>query len=134
MSERFVTPLLRYKGEPHLILNERNGMVVADTVLSAFDSKTRRKGLLSFELFPPGHAMVIAPTSAVHTWFMRFPIDLAFIDCRGLVLKTYTALKPWRMAASLRADAVIELPAGSLTRADTVVGDKLQVVPRASVI
>jgi uncharacterized membrane protein (UPF0127 family) len=128
MKDGFVTPLLRRPTAAHVIRNERNGIVLADRVLPAFDSKTRRAGLLQFESLPIGHAMVIAPTSAVHTWFMRFPIDLAFVNRRGQVVKTYGSLKPWRMAAALRAFAVIELPAGSLVRCDTVSGDTLVVV------
>ena len=73
--------------------------------------------------------MVIAPTNAVHTWFMRFPIDIAFVNKEGRVVKVCHAVKPWRIAASFRGYAVIELAAGSLTRGDTVVGDTLKVTP-----
>jgi hypothetical protein len=69
--------------------------------------------------------MVIAPSNAVHTFFMRFPIDLAFVDRRGRILKTRASMDPWRLAASLLAHAVLELPAGALARTDTVRGDIL---------
>jgi hypothetical protein len=128
MGHGFVTPLLRRRTASHAIRNSRNGMVLADRVLPAFDSRTRRAGLLHFESLPPGHAMVIAPTSAVHTWFMRFPIDVVFVNRRGEVVKTYWALKPWRIAAALRAYAVIELPEGTLASSDTVAGDMLTIV------
>jgi len=69
--------------------------------------------------------MIIAPSNAVHTFFMKFPIDLAFVGRDGRVRKVREAVRPWRMAAALRAYAVIELPAGVLRRTDTVVGDTL---------
>jgi hypothetical protein len=74
--------------------------------------------------------MVIAPTSAVHTFFMRFPIDVAFVTRDGRVLKTYAALAPWRIAAAFRAHAVVELPAGTLSRCDTIPGDTLIIEER----
>ena len=130
MMHGFVGPLLRRSSSSALcIRNERNGRVLANSVLSAFDSKARRAGLLGYDAFPDNHAMVIAPTNAVHTWFMRFHIDLAFVSKTGLVVKTYHSVKPWRLAGAFRAYAVVELPAGSLARSDTVRGDVLEIVP-----
>lgn len=125
MGSAFVAPLLRRPGWSHAIRNQRNGCVVADRILPAFDSKSRRAGLLRYESFPDGHAMLIAPSNAVHTFFMRFPIDLVFVTRDGRVVKTRACVKPWRIAAALRAYAVIELPAGRLARCDTVPGDTL---------
>jgi uncharacterized membrane protein (UPF0127 family) len=59
---------------------------------------------------------------------MQFAIDVAFVRKDGRVLKTYDALRPWRIAAALWAKAVIELPAGALGRADTRAGDQLVLV------
>jgi len=129
MNHGFVAPLLRRSSTALCIRNERNGHVLADSVLSAFDSKTRRSGLLGYDSLPDNHAMVIAPTNAVHTWFMRFSIDLAFVDKTGRVVKTYHSVKPWRVAGALRAYAVVELAAGSLARNDTVPGDMLAIAP-----
>jgi hypothetical protein len=71
--------------------------------------------------------MVIAPSNAVHTFVMRFPIDLAFVTRDGRVVKTRSGVRPWRVAAAFRAYAVIELPAGTLARCDTVPGDTLAI-------
>ena len=123
----FVTPLLRRPESSHTIRNERNGRVLAHRVLPAFDSKSRRAGLLRYESLADGHAMVIAPSNAVHTFFMRFPLDLAFVTRDGRVVKTRSGVRPWRVAAAFRAYAVIELPAGTLARCDTVPGDTLAI-------
>jgi uncharacterized membrane protein (UPF0127 family) len=79
---------------------------------------------------PDGSALIIAPTNAIHTFFMKFDIDVAFVDGTGRVVKTRAALPPWRLAGALRAVAVIELPAQALTRSDTRNGDRLIVGPR----
>jgi uncharacterized membrane protein (UPF0127 family) len=72
-----------------------------------------------------GSALIIAPSNAIHTFFMRFAIDVAFVSRDGRVLKTRAAMPAWRMAASLRAFAVVELPGGALARSDVKPGDQL---------
>jgi uncharacterized membrane protein (UPF0127 family) len=111
-----------------VIRNLRSQRTLAHDLIAAFDSQTRRTGLLRHEQFPEGSAMLIAPSNAVHTFFMRFPIDIAFVTREGRVVKTYGALGPWRIAAAFRAYAVVELPAGTLSRTDTMVGDHLAIV------
>ena len=73
--------------------------------------------------------MIIAPGGAIHTFFMRFPIDVAFVAKDGRVMKVCHAVQPWRVAAALLAFAVVELPAGVLERSNTERGDHLVVVP-----
>ena len=133
MSSSFFRPLLR---EPHggqVIRNTRNGRVIANDLTSAFDSRSRNVGLLNHRSFPQGAAMLIAPTSAVHTFFMRFPIDIAFINREGTVVKVCHRVRPWRIAAAFRAYGVIELPAGTLAAGETLAGDVLAVVPAEQV-
>lgn len=127
MSDSFLRPLLRDTRSNHSIRNTRNGRILARDLIIAFDSKTRKTGLLKHESLEDGSAMLIAPTNAVHTFFMRFPIDIAFVNRDGVIVKTYAALRPWRLAAALRAYAVIELSAGALARSETTVGDILTI-------
>ena len=101
---------------------------MATDLRMAFDSATRRKGLLGRDSLPAGEGLVIAPCNAVHTWFMRFAIDVAFVSRQGKVLKIRHAVPPWRLTGSLRAHAVIELPAGTLERTETQTGDPLIIV------
>lgn len=128
MSASFLRPLLLEPTPRLVIRNLRNQRCVAVNLLAAFDSKSRRTGLLRHDAFPEGSAMLIAPTNAVHTFFMRFPIDIAFVSREGRILKTYDTLPPWRIAAALGAHAVVELPAGTLARCDTVAGDTLAIL------
>jgi uncharacterized protein len=121
----FLNPLLRAGTVDHLLENATTGEVVARHLLTAFDSKERRHGLLGRESLPEGTAIIIAPSNAVHTFFMRFAIDIAFVARDGRVIKVRSSVQPWRLAAALRAFAVIELAAGALERSRTAAGDTL---------
>jgi uncharacterized membrane protein (UPF0127 family) len=121
----FVGSLLRSGAVGHVLENVRTGLIVADELLTAFDSASRRRGLLGRDALPNGTALIIAPSNAVHTFFMRFPIDIAFVRRDGRVVTVRSVVRPWRIAASLSAFAVIELPAGALARSKTIRGDTL---------
>jgi len=123
----FLSPLLRAESIAHVLENARTQRVIADRLLTAFDSRSRRQGLLGRDGLPDGTALIIAPSNAVHTFFMRFPIDVAFVAKDGRVLKVRHAVPPRRITAALRAYAVAEMPAGTLRRADVRAGDTLLV-------
>jgi uncharacterized protein len=128
----FLSPLLRTPSGNQRLENTRNGRVVADQLWQAFDSATRRKGLLGRDSMPEGSALLIAPSNTIHTFFMRFPIDIAFVAKDGRVVSVRSALPAWRLAMSLRAYAVVELPAGALARSETKPGDVLAIQPGAA--
>lgn len=124
----FLQPLLGDKSAVvHRIINTRSGKLVANHVLTAFDSESRRRGLLAHSELPASTALIIAPTNAIHTFFMKFAIDIVFVSKDGRVVKIRSRVPAWRMTASLRAYAVLELAAGSLESSDTQVGDQLAV-------
>ena len=130
----FVDPLRRSGVASLVLTNARNERIVADTLLRAFDSESRRRGLLKRDFLADGSALVIAPTNAIHTFFMRFAIDVAFVAKDGRVLKLRRAMPPWRIAAAWGAFAVVELAAGALDRAGVQPGDLLRVVPAKAAI
>lgn len=72
----------------------------------------RLGGLLIRPRLQAQEALVLAPCSSVHTAFMRYPIDVVFVDKHGRVLKVEQHLKPWRAAWCWGAQAAIELLAG----------------------
>jgi len=123
----FLSVLLRSPSSAHQLTNDRSGQAVATQLLTAFDSESRRTGLLKHDSLPPGSALIIAPSNAIHTFFMRFCIDVAFVARDGRVLKIRHAMPPWRMAGALRGFAVIELPSGTLRQTDTRPGDLLTI-------
>jgi uncharacterized membrane protein (UPF0127 family) len=106
--------------------NASDRRVVAETVELAVTSPTRRRGLLGRDGLPPGHALLIAPCSSIHTWFMRFPIDVIFVTRDGRVVKTRAAIPAWRMAFGWGAFAVVELAAGAIAQSGVKRGDRLE--------
>jgi uncharacterized membrane protein (UPF0127 family) len=126
----FLSPLVRPDGPSLALTNTRHDRIVARTLLTAFDSKSRRTGLLKHDSMPEGSALIIAPSQAIHTFSMRFSIDVAFVSKNGVVLKVRSAVPPRRIAVSWRAFAVIELPAGALEASDTKTGDTLKLESR----
>ena len=73
-----------------------------------------------------GRSTVLRPTQAIHTFWMQFAIDLVFVNRKNRVTKVVPALKPSRMAMSLWARGVIELPPGTAEATDTTAGDQLE--------
>lgn len=73
-------------------------------------------GLLGRSDLPETEGLLLAPAWSIHTWFMRFPIDVVFIDREGTVLRVVERMRPWRLTSERRAHAVIELAAGVATR------------------
>jgi uncharacterized membrane protein (UPF0127 family) len=111
-----------------MLVDERTHEVVATSVELATTRRARRIGLLGRDHLDSDTAMVLAPCLAVHTAFMRFPIDIAFVDRRGRAVRLVRDLAPWRMAIAPRAYAAIELTAGALARHEVDVGDQLELV------
>jgi uncharacterized protein len=107
--------------------NDRSGATVSSVLFTAFDSRTRRRGLLGQTGLNRDAAVILAPCGAVHTWFMRFPIDVIFVGRDGLVRKVCPGVPPWRFAVDLRAFAAIELAAGVALETGTRPGDRLSV-------
>ena len=127
-APHFLRPLQHAAPSGLCLRNQRTGKLLATTLLPALDSASRKTGLLKHTSLADGEAMVIAPSNAVHTWFMRFDLDLVFVRRDGRVVKTRAAVKPWRMSAALRAFAVIEMRSGTLAERETLPGDILEVV------
>lgn len=74
---------------------------------------------------PVGSAIIIAPTNAIHTFFMKFEIDVAFVAKDGRIVGLRRHLGPWRIFGALRGLAAVELPGGSLTNSQSEIGDIL---------
>ena len=126
MNAGFLAPLLE-STEPKGLTILRTGRRLAERVEAAFDSDSRRRGLMGRDGLPPGSALVIAPSNSVHTFFMRFPIDIVYVRRDGRVVKVRHAVQPWRLSGAIGAFAVIELPAGAARAAELAAGDCLAV-------
>ncbi len=121
----YLTALLAGDADAFTLVVERTKGLLAARIEPAFTSKTRNRGLLGRESLDADTAMVIAPSNSIHTFFMRFPIDVIYTDRSGQVRKIRAALGPWRLSGCLGGFAVIEMAAGSAARAGLVVGDRI---------
>lgn len=110
------------------LVNARSGQVLATAVAFAVSRASRRQGLLRRDRLAPSSGLLLTPCFAVHTAFMRFAIDVIFIDRAGAVTRVIRRLRPWRIAGSWRAHATIELGAGALGTRDVIVGDRLLLI------
>lgn len=90
----------------------------------------RMRGLMLRRGLPAGEGMLITPAPAIHTAFMRFPIDALFLDRNMLVLDIVERLRPWRMASKRHARSVLELSAGECARRGVEIGDRLELRDR----
>jgi uncharacterized membrane protein (UPF0127 family) len=115
-----------------VLRNTSNAQVVAASVELALTRAARRRGLLGRDGLETGRAMLIAPCSSIHTWFMRFSIDVIFVARDGRVLKTRAAMPPWRLAVAPGAYAVVELPAGAIAKSRVGIGDRLELADSLS--
>ncbi len=112
------------------VLNETQGTVLAEQGRVADHLWSRFWGLMGRRSLPEGEALLIIPCSSVHTAFMRFPIDVVFLDVEDRVVKVVSELKPFRIAMGMKgARRVLELPAGTAGRARLEQGDRLIIGP-----
>jgi len=85
-------------------------------VMHAASFRSRLLGLLALPRLQPGEALALRPCASVHTCFMRYAIDVLYLDRDGVVLKVVPALKPWRFSACWGARTTLELAAGEAER------------------
>jgi hypothetical protein len=114
------------------VLNATRGTVLATQLTKAHTGATRRKGLLGRDSLLSGEGLWIAPCESVHTFFMRFAIDLVYLDRQQQVRKVKSEVGPWRMSACWSAHSVLELPAGTIVATRTERGDSLEFAPAAT--
>jgi uncharacterized protein len=110
------------------VRNVTRGTSIGDRVFTAATSAERRTGLLKHEKLEEGSGLWITPCEAVHTFFMKFAIDLIYLDRKRRVRHTVRALAPWRLSMCVTAHSVLELPPGTIDRTQTQKGDELELV------
>jgi uncharacterized protein len=108
------------------ISNLTRQVVLAHWVEVADHGATRRRGLLGRDALPAGEGLWIVPCESVHTFFMKFPIDLVYLDRNKKVKKVRSSVKPWRLSACLSAHSIIELASGTIETTQTRPGDVLE--------
>jgi uncharacterized membrane protein (UPF0127 family) len=107
------------------ILVGSDGTLVCERCLVADGFFTRLRGLLGRRELPRDEGLLIIPCSSIHTWFMRFPIDVVFLDRDLRVVRVATDVRPWRLRWGKGGRRVLELAAGEAAARGIEVGDRL---------
>ncbi len=107
------------------MIRRDDGTPVCERCVVADGPVARMRGLLGRRELPPGEGILLRPAGSVHTFFMRFPIDVVWLDRDLRVTSIRPHLVPWRMAFGPRAKAALELTAGESERRGLSTGDQL---------
>ncbi len=101
------------------------GHIVIPYMEVATNLWTQTVGLMGRKEFAPDGGLFIPHCNAIHTAFVRFPIDVMFLDEKMRVVRLVPALPPWRMIGFVRgAKSVVELPAGTLRQKQIEAGQQ----------
>ena len=112
------------------VIDERTGQVVVTHLRQTAGAWQSFKGLMLVKRLPEGHGLLFRPAQGIHTHFMRFPIDVVFLDQEDRVTKVREAMPPWRFDFTFAA-ACLELNPGHARTHDIRPGDKLRFEPVA---
>jgi len=113
------------------VTNLTRGTILADRLELADTGPKRNKGLLGRTGLADGGGLWIVPCESVHTFFMKFAIDLVYLDRNHKVRKVRESVPAWRLSACLSAHSILELPSGTIRATQTQAGDSLNFAPSA---
>ncbi len=122
LSDRVINGSLKIQ-----VQNLTRKVELADRAEVADTSAKRRTGLLKHTGLEAGEGLWIVPCESVHSFFMKFTIDVLYLDRKHRGKKIRPEMAPWRTSGCLTAHSVLELPAGTITRTGTVRGDQLEI-------
>lgn len=113
-------------GQQHQAVNCNQQRNLALRVQLALDPWGRLRGLLGTKGLDPHSGLLLAPCRSIHTCFMRYAIDVLFLDRFGIVVALRTELPPWRFTPIFHSSyCVLELPAGTVSSTSTVRGHRV---------
>jgi uncharacterized protein len=114
------------------VRNVTRGTTVASDVRVARSFLARGRGLMFASGLPADSGLLIEPCGSIHMFFMRFALDVLYVDREDRIVRAQRGIKPWRMGPihTRGAKYVIELPVGTIDRSGSDVGDQLHIVER----
>ena len=112
--------------------NLTRGTIVASRVGVARSIPARTRGLMFARSLADDEGLLIDPCGSIHMFFMRFALDVLYVDQFDRVVRTQRGIKPWRVGPLYTRGAkyVIELPIGTIERSATEPCDQLQITDR----
>jgi len=118
---------MRWQKKTVRATNATRGTLVGERIRVAETGLTRIVGLLGERELLSGDGLLIVPSQSIHTWGMRFPIDIAILDNEWKVIAIRPDMRPFQMTRMFwKAAAVLELPSGTLDATSTRVGDTIE--------
>lgn len=123
---------LRANNGIEMLLRNSEGTIICARCSIASRPLRRMRGLLGRRELPAGEGVLLSPGSSVHTFFMRFPIDVVFLDEELVVVGIAPEVTPWRTRGRRGARHILELHAGEAERAGLAVGTRLSLDAKAS--
>lgn len=116
-----------------LTLRREDGRIVCERVVVADRAHRRMRGLLGRRYLRKGEGMVLRPAWSIHTAFMRFPIDVVFLDADQVVIKIEPEVRSWRTVSCRGAREIVELAAGECRSRGLEVGDRVAWASRSAI-
>jgi len=107
-----------------LIIENENNLKIQFEVRLASTLWNRLVGLLATPKLEKNKGLLLSPCSSVHTMWMRYPLDLVFMDKNGRVVKCVKNLLPYRTAAAKKAYYTLELPIGTIDASGVAIGNR----------
>jgi uncharacterized protein len=115
-----------------LTLRREDGRIVCERVVVSDRAHRRMRGLLGRRYLREGEGMVLRPAWSIHTAFMRFPIDVVFLDADQVVIKIEPEVRPWRTVSCRGAREIVEMAAGECRRRGLEMGDRVAWASRSA--
>ncbi len=111
------------------VVNLRNNVLLADKAVIADNFLKRLIGLLDRNTLQEGEGLILKPSNSIHTCFMRFAIDVLFLDRNNQIIAMLPSLKPFRLSAVyFKSLLTIELPSGVIEKTMTSIGDIISIL------
>ncbi|MFT8349080.1 DUF192 domain-containing protein [Clostridium saccharoperbutylacetonicum] len=111
------------------VLNKNSNMLLADEVIIANTFMTRLKGLMFKRSLVEGNVLMIKPCNSIHTFFMKFPIDIIFLSKGNVVIHVIENMIPGKISPFVKgAISVLELQSGIIRKTETKKGDLLEIL------
>ncbi len=116
----------------YTLIRKTQGNTISTKVKEALSFQQRLVGLMLRKSMDEDEALVFYHAPSIHTFFMRFPIDLIFLNKKNEVIRVCEALRPWRMVLCSASCLTIELPAHKTKEKCVKLGDILELIPAGS--
>jgi uncharacterized protein len=111
------------------VRNLTRDRVIGSRIREARSFFARGRGLMFVSGLERGEGLIIDPCSSIHTFCMRFPLDVLYMDRNNRVIRADVGMKPWRIGPVFTGSKwVIELPPGTIKATGTAAGDEIELI------